>query len=383
MNEDKAARYHRLRRRSAILAVLWSGALLAALVVTGGGLALRSFSADLVRLTGVPAGWAPTATVALFVSLLGLLHATLGVPLAYHGGLVLERRFGLSRQPAASWWRDQAKSAVMTGGFAVLAACGVYAALSAWPGWWWAAAWIGFVVLSAGLTHLAPVVLLPLFFTFRPLGRAGLHRRLMALAERVGTRVLGVYEWQLSDRTRKVNAALAGLGRTRRILLSDTLLADYSDDEIEVILAHELAHHVHRDIWKGLAYEAAVALGGFYAAHLFLSAAAAPLGLDGPADVAGLPALLLVTGVLSLLVAPVANALSRRHERRADSFALEATGNAGAFVSAMRRMAAQNLAEESPSWLARGFFYTHPPVAERIRMARAWAAARGGSLAGA
>src|SRR5213076_3335946 len=121
-----------------------------------------------------------------------------------------------------------------------------------------------------GLTNLAPVVLLPLFYPVKPLDRDALRTRLLALAHRAGARVLGAYEWGLGGKTKKANAALAGLGSTRRILVSDTMLADYSDEEIEVVLAHEIAHHVHGDIWKGLVFESALALIGFYAASVVL-----------------------------------------------------------------------------------------------------------------
>jgi STE24 endopeptidase len=174
----------------------------------------------------------------------------------------------------------------------------------------------------------------------------------------------------VSNRTRKANAALTGLGATRRILVSDTLLADYSDDEIEMILAHELGHHVHRDIWKGMAFETALALAGFYVAARLLVALAPAAGLRGPSDVAGLPLLVLSAGAVSLVLVPFANALSRLFERNADRYALDLGRNAAAFISAMRRLASQNLAEEHPSPLARILFYSHPPVAERIEIAR-------------
>jgi STE24 endopeptidase len=215
---------------------------------------------------------------------------------------------------------------------------------------------------------------MPLFYEVKPLDRAALVDRLVALADRAGARVLGVFEWRLSDRTKRANAALAGLGRTRRILLSDTLLAEHSDDEIEVILAHELAHHVYRDIWSGIALEALLIVAGFYLADLALTAFADSFGLTGKADVAATPLLLLTAGALSLALMPLFNAFSRAHERRADRYALEMTRNVDAFVTAMKRLAAQNLAEDRPSRLVEVLFHTHPPTAARVEAARTWAA---------
>ena len=188
---------------------------------------------------------------------------------------------------------------------------------------------------------------------------------------------MGVFEWQLSDRTRKANAALAGIGRTRRILLSDTLLAEHSDDEIEVILAHELAHHVHRDIWSGIALEAVLdRRSGFYVADRVLAALLAHGSGCGQGGLAGLPLLVLAAGAVSLLLLPSSNALSRAHERRADRFALEMTENADAFVSAMKRLRSQNLAEERPSRLVELLFHSHPSTSARIAAARRLGRAR-------
>ena len=186
-----------------------------------------------------------------------------------------------------------------------------------------------------------------------------------------GVRVSDACEWRVSDRTRKANAALTGLGRTRRIIVSDTLLSRYSDDEVEGILAHELGHLVRRDIWRGMALHVAVAGAGLLAASRALAALASPLGWTGESDVAGLPALLLTTGAVSLALRPLSNAFSRRMERQADRFAIELTGNPAAFASAIERLGEQNLSEERPPRLARWFFYTHPPAAERVAAAKA------------
>jgi STE24 endopeptidase len=165
------------------------------------------------------------------------------------------------------------------------------------------------------------------------------------------------------------------MGNTRRILLSDTLLAEYSDDEIEVILAHELAHHVHRDIRSEVALDSVLTCAGFYAAHRVLQLAVPLFRLQAASDPAGIPILLVAAGALGLAVKPLMNAVSRSHERRADDYALTLTNNPSAFLSAMRRLGQQNLAEEDPSRLVQAFFYTHPPIKDRLRAARDWFAA--------
>jgi STE24 endopeptidase len=364
-NEDRATRYHRLRRRASLSATALSAIFLLLFLVTGASAALRDAAA---RASGVF-----PLTVALYVVVLIVLHELLQLPFSFYQGVTLERRYGLSREPTARWWLDQAKGTAIGLAFGVGGALIVWTLLRWNPERWWIGAAAAFALILVVLVQLAPVVLLPLFYDFTPLDRPQLVARLLALANRAGTRVLGVFEWRLSDRTRKANAALAGLGRTRRILLSDTLLAEHSDDEIEVILAHELAHHVYRDIWSGIALESLLIVLGLYLADTVLSAFASGFGLTGKADIAALPLLALTLGGVSLALVPVANALSRRHERRADRYALRMTKNVPAFVSAMKRLAAQNLAEEEPSRVVEILFHSHPPTRARIAAAEAWA----------
>jgi STE24 endopeptidase len=211
---------------------------------------------------------------------------------------------------------------------------------------------------------------MPLFYRFRPLDRETLRERLMTLSRRAGVQVLGAFEWGLGEKTSRANAALVGVGHTRRILVSDTLLRDYTDDEIEVILAHEMAHHIHHDMWTALALETAIVAAALFGAHLAVTRLGAAAGLAGPADPAALPALILAAGLVSLLLTPLGNAWSRSNERRADRFALTLTRRPGDFISAMRRLGQQNLAEERPSAAVFWFFHTHPTIDERIAAAR-------------
>jgi STE24 endopeptidase len=371
VNEDKASRYHRLRRRAEIAGTLAAGCLLLALLLTNGSLVMREMT-SMVGTAVAPMGFEDTGMVASFtLGLIVLLHL-IELPFAFYQGYVLEHRFGLSRQSLLDWFGDQVKAGGIAIVFAILGATVVYGALRWSPGWWWLISAAVFALATVVLAQLAPVLLLPLFFRFKPLDRPALVNRLLALAAKANTRIRGVFEWTLSAHTRKANAALAGLGGTRRILLSDTLLADYSDDEIEVVLAHELSHHVHHDIWRAIAVQTALLVVSFFVAHLVLQRLAGPLALRGHDDPAGLPLLLLAGGVCSFLFMPIANALSRAHERRADRYALEMTRQPEAFISAMKRLGQQNLAEEHPSRLVQWLFYSHPPIRERIDFARRW-----------
>ena len=368
MNEDKATRYQRLKRRVGVTSLTWSVLLLAALLGSGASRYIREAAERLASDFGGDAA----LVVVLYVVGLTLIHEAGSLPFAFYGGFLLERRYGLSTERLSAWLWDQVKSLAIGLVFVVGAATLVYFFIRRSPGGWWLPAGVVFALIIVGLSRLATVVLLPLFYRVKPIDRDALRARLLTLAERAGARVLGAYEWGLGDKTKKANAALAGLGNTRRILVSDTMLAEYSDEEIEIVLAHELAHHVHGDIWKGIAFESALVLAGFYCAARALEAAVGWFGLESASDPAGVPLLLLAAGAVSLVMMPAAHALSRTLERSADHYALELTRNPGAFISAMRRLAAQNLAEEHPSRAIQWLFYSHPPVAERIAAAQAF-----------
>lgn len=370
VNEDKSTRYHRLRRRADLSGTAVAGITLLGLTLSGAAIRIREAAEAVTSV--LPGGLDQPVAVILVTMVVWAILLVVEFPFAWYQGFALEHRYGLSTQKGAHWLADHVKASAVGATLALAAASVVFATLRRWPDVWWLIAAALFIVAMVGLARLAPVLLLPLFYRFRPLDRPELAERLTSLATRARTDVVGVFEWVLSGHTRKANAALAGLGRTRRILLSDTLLADYSDDEIEVVLAHELAHHVHRDLWRGIALQVVVVIGGFSFANGVLVAAGGWLGLRGLADPAALPLLMLAGGTWSFVMLPLANALSRAQERAADRYAIETTGNPEAFVSAMKRLSQQNMAEDQPSRLVRILFYSHPPIRERIEAARAF-----------
>lgn len=323
-----------------------------------------------VSSAGVPVGARATAVVVLFAAALGVAAEVVAFPFVCHTGFLLERRYGLSREGFAAWVRGYAQNALVRLVLWVAAVVFVYVAIDRWATWWCLVGGAAFAAVSVALTNLAPVLLLPNMFRVRPIRRRRLSSRLEALARRAGVPVIGIHEWRVGAWTSTANAALVGIGSTRRILLSDTLIEGYSDAEIEVVLAHELAHHKYRDIWKMIACEGGVAMFALWVSQNVLTAIAPALGLEGIGDVAGLPALVLCVAGVALAALPLANLLSRRHERRADRYAIEVTGNREAFLSGLRRLGAQNLAEARPSRVAEWWFYSHPPLAERMAAAR-------------
>jgi STE24 endopeptidase len=313
----------------------------------------------------------PWVVVALYAIALGAVFTLVSLPFDFYSGYVLPHRFGLSTQTIGGWALDTVKSLMLGAVFGLAGVELLYWLLRTFPDWWWvmmaAATWLFAVVMA----QLGPVLLMPLFYKFRPLDDPELVRRLTLLAERAGTQVRGVYVMDLSSRTVAANAMLAGLGRTRRIILGDTLLQNYTPDEIETVLAHELAHHVHNDLPKGLVFEAVIMLAGMWVASLVLGWGVNFFGLRGIDDVAALPLLMVAMLVFGLIAMPAGNFITRQMERAADRYALRTTGKAQAFRSAMTKLAGQNLAEADPPAWVRFLFHSHPPISERIRMAEA------------
>ena len=281
-NEDKSARYHRLRRRTSLLDAIAQTVFLLALVLIGASTAIRTSVESIVGTQLVP--------VALtYVFAIATLSELLHLPFAFYHGVVLERRYGLSTESTGRWLTDHFKAAAIVLGVLMTAGVIVASLLQSSPDYWWLLASIVFAAALVLLARFAPVLLFPLFYEVRPLEREELRARLLALAERAGTPVVDAFQWRIGDRTTKANAALVGIGRPRRILVSDTLLAGHSDDEIEAVFAHELAHHVYGDIWSALALEAALVALGCYVADAVLTVFPTIVGLEGKADIAGLP----------------------------------------------------------------------------------------------
>jgi len=317
----------------------------------------------------------PLALAGLFIALY-VGYDLVSLPLGLYGGYVLPHRFGLSVQSLPAWLADSTKGTALGAGFGLVLVEALYWLMAALPDWWWLAASGGTVVVSIVLANLAPVLLVPIFYHLRPLEDQDQAEALRRLAERAGTRVQGVYAIELSRKTRAANAALMGLGNTRRIVLGDTLLRGFEKREIEVVFAHELGHYVHGDVWRLLGLQSLSVAASLYLSQLVLLKGAASFGFRGATDIATLPLLALAVGLLSLLGMPLLNAASRFLEESADEYALETTDDPTAFRSAMERLADLNLAEREPDRWVTLLLYDHPPIGDRMRHAGEYAGRR-------
>jgi STE24 endopeptidase len=368
----EARRYHRRQFALTLADLAVGAALLVSWSATGAAARLVAF----LEARFDPPAAALVASMALVV---GGLQALATFPLDVVGGFVLPRRAGLSTQTFGAWLADRGKALAIGGSLGLLTIEVMYALLRWSPAWWWL--WAGAVLAGAMvlLTAVVPIWLVPLFYRLTPLEDPALRARLLGLAARMHVEAAEVAVADFSRKGRVANAAVVGLGRTRRILVSDTLVGGFPPEEVEVILAHELGHHAGAHIAKGLLLQSLLIVVTLWIAGRALRAGAAALGLMGPADPAGLPYLLLVLTALGFLAMPIAAAWSRRLEREADSVALEATRAPDAFVAAMERLGRLNLAERRPGRLRQLLFGTHPSLEARIAAGRAARAALAGA----
>jgi STE24 endopeptidase len=364
--QKQAKHYARIKRRlwlvdtlfSAVYAILW--------LVTGWAVALRQW------LTGFSANdW---LLVPAFLVIFGGISFVLTLPLSYYSGFTLPHRFGQSHETLKDWVIDQLKGMAISLPIGLILVELLYLALRVTGAWWWLWAAGGMLLFSVLMVNLAPVLIMPIFNKFVPLGEehAELAERLMQLAEKANARVQGVFKFDMSRRTKAANAALTGLGNTRRIVLGDTLINEFSPDEIETVLAHELGHHVHRDIPLLIGFGTLTTALGLYLVSLAMNFSVQWFGFQGVWDVAAFPALMLALGVYSLLTMPLENGFSRWRENLADDYALTSTGKREAFETAFIRLANQNLGEVDPETWVVWMFHDHPPLGERIAKAKHW-----------
>ncbi len=320
----------------------------------------------------------PVAT-ALYLVALVLGYELLTLPLRYYAGFVREHAFHLSTQTRGEWFLDWGKGCLLLLGLVVPLGSALVTLWRRTPKRWALWAWAGCGLTSVVLVALAPIVIDPLFNTIRPLADPALRQRVLALAERAGLSVDQIYVSDASRRTTAENAYFTGLGATKRVVLYDTLLRHNDPDAVATVIAHELGHWRHADIWKGIGLSLLGLAVCFCGAARVLAWAGGQRRflLTGPADMAAVPLVLLVFFVLNLVSLPLQNAISRRMEQAADRTALELTRDPAAFIRSEVQLARAGLADLAPPQAVVLLLYTHPPTVERIRMAEAFAAAHG------
>lgn len=359
---EKIKSYTAAKRRIAICEWFAISAFFAGLWLTGGSAQLALLASYLTENNYV--------LIFIYIAIAGGVLYVITLPLDYASSFKLEHAFGISRQNIFSWLKDHLKRMLFSGMLNIVMILVLFLFLRISYRYWWLYAGITYFFASVILAKIFPQFIIPLFYKLTKINDPIHKERLKAIAERMGIKVIDVYIIGLGAKTSKANAAICGLGRNKRILLSDTLLEKYAPEEVEAALAHELSHYKRRHFWKLSAWALLSMLLCFLLIKFILDAAVSSHRLPHIYSVTAFPLIAFSFTAYGIISLPFMNFLSRRYEKEADSGALETTGDSRGFISLIEKLTRQNLSDPSPAFWAKLFFYDHPPASERIRYAR-------------
>ena len=360
MISDRIKTYSRIKYTLAIAEFIYLLSILALFQLSGLAIYLRIRLADLFANE--------ILLVFSYCFVLFLLYFIFSFPLGFYRSFVLEHRFGLSKERFPHWLADQLKEFFVGFLIFIILIGGFFYFLSNFPDHWWWICGLFWIFFSLILARLFPVLIIPLFFKYKRITDKDLRQRILDLANSMGIKVLDVYQIDFSKKTKKANAALVGLGRSKRVVLTDTLLGEFSPEEIEVILAHEFSHFRLKHLIKLLILNASLVLFIFYFLFKFADPIFSRVNLN-LADIAGLSIWIFCFVFLQACFIPLLNWISRNMEKNADSLAIEFSKKKSAFVSMMKKLSERNLVEHKPAVWVKIFFFDHPPVDERIALA--------------
>ncbi len=307
-----------------------------------------------------------------YVAVLLTIYSLIMLPYSWWKGFYLEHKYELSNQTFLNWIWDEITSFALSLLLGIIVFEIFYALMRGAGSYWWVWAACAWIILQVILGMLFPVLILPLFYKTGPLERPDLQEKLEELAKKAGVSVLGMYRLDMSEKTKKANAMMAGFGKTKRILLGDTLLDKFTDGEVVSVLAHEFGHFFHKHIWQLMVIASLLAFGGMWLADKIIYKFASILNIGGTqiADIATLPLLLFALTLFGLITMPITNIISRYFERQADMYALKSTNDVGSFISAMERLADQNLSNREPHPAIEFLMHSHPSIAKRVKFAK-------------
>jgi STE24 endopeptidase len=305
----------------------------------------------------------------IFTGILGIMEMVVSFPLKVYSGFYLEHKYNLSNQSLLQWLWEHAKAVLVGIPLVIPLLLIFFYCLEEYGVAWWFPVGVVMFVFTTLLARVAPKFIFPLFYKFVPLSRADLQDRIAKLCTEAGFRVEGVFSFNMSKNTKKANAGFTGLGKTKRVILGDTLLEKFSDDEIETVLAHELGHYRFGHIWKGILINTIVTFVGLFVTSRLYVASLALFGFERIDDLAALPLLGLWLGIFGFVTAPLMNMISRKHEYEADQYAVRKSENPSAFIGALNKLADTNLADATPNPVVEFLFYSHPSIEKRIKRA--------------
>lgn len=358
-SSSKAKAYQRVKLWLTLVNFLLTLFLLAAAVVTGLSVWFRDVAVSFSSFSLISAG--------IYFALFSLYFLIFDYPLSVYSGYILEKKFELSNQTFWAWNLETLKKSLLSFGIALVLIEIFFGIVRSFPNQWWWMIWLVWTLFSLVFGRLAPVLIFPLFYKFKPLENPDLRQRILNLVRSNGLKLENVYVFNMSKTTKKANAAFCGMGKTQRVILGDTLVENFTPEEIEVVVAHEMGHCKLHHLWKRVFWMTFISLAAFFLAYKICGNIALKLGYDGMSDLASLPLIFLVFFLMSLLAMPFENAYSRKHEFEADDFAYEKTQYRSACIPLMEKLGSQNLADPDPHPLIEFLLYDHPSIGKRIQ----------------
>ncbi len=352
-------RYNRIKLGLSITSSALSFAYMFVLMSTGASQAVASWVS---AFTG-----SPYVHALAFAFVIGIGQTILTLPLGFTSGFIIEHRYNLSNQTFGRWVWERVKGLMISAPIGILVLLILFFFLTHWGDLWWLPVAAILSLFSLVLARLAPTLILPLFYKLTPLEDGPMKEAILTQCARVKLHVNGIFQFNLSKNTKKANAGFTGIGKAKRIILGDTLVKEFTADEVETVFAHELGHYKFRHVTIGIITGIVTTFLGLYVASVLHAQSLVWFGISSITDIAGLPLLALWLAVFGLVTSPIGNVLSRHHERQADRFAVSATGKASAFASALRKLAAMNLSDPEPHPMVEFLFYSHPSIGKRLR----------------
>ena len=309
------------------------------------------------------------AAVLIFFGIFGIIQSAITFPLSFYSDYTLEHKYGLSNQTIPGYFKEKIKGMLIGLLLGIPLLLIFFFIIKNYSESWWLILGAVMFFFSVIIGRLAPTLIMPLFYKFKPLENEEIKQKILSLCEKTGVRIRGIFEFDMSKNTKKANAAFTGIGKSKRIILGDTLLKNFSPEEIETVFAHEMGHYKKRHIMKLMTVSVVMTFAGLYLTSLAYSNSLNTFGFNSVSEIAALPLLFIYLSLFGLITSPISNILSRKFEWEADTFALETTRDKGAFISAMEKLADQNLADKTPNKIIEFLFHSHPSIDKRIKFA--------------
>ena len=314
----------------------------------------------------------PYLALLIFSAILGIAEGIINFPLDFYSAYILEHKYNLSNQNLLEYFKEKLKGLAIGLILGIPLLLAFYYILRNFGNDWWLVLGIFIFFFSVIIARLAPILIMPIFYKFKPIGNESIKQKILNLCDKTKINIKGIFEFDMSKNTKKANAAFTGLGKSKRIIIGDTLLDKFTEDEIEIVFAHEIGHYKKKHIYKLMAFSTALTFAGLYVTSLLYASSLSYFNFNSISGLAALPLMALYLSLYGLITTPISNMLSRKYEREADTFALINTHNKEAFISAMEKLAEQNLADKQPNKIIEFLFHSHPSLSKRISFARSF-----------